>query len=74
MKEQTGNSIPATPVREESVSDTGRREFLKLAASGAAAVAAPATMASAQVAAKPAPAAAEPDAAEHSSALVAERT
>lgn len=73
MKEETGNLNPASQLTAEPQTGNRRREFLKLAAGGAAAMAAQTTLASAQVAAKPATAAAEPDAADHAEVLVAER-
>lgn len=85
MKEINGMNIPAstpqTEPRTEPQAGNGRREFLKMAAGGAAAMAAQTSLASAQTAAQvaakpagPAPAAAEPDAAEHADVLVAERS
>jgi acetolactate synthase-1/2/3 large subunit len=77
MIEQNGKNRAAEAHGFENSSGNGRREFLKMAAGGAAVVAAQTAVASAQqptsVAAKPAAAAAEPDAAAHAEMLVAER-
>jgi len=75
MKKQSGEQEnTGTPANVANGNGNDRREFLKMAAGGAAAMVAQNTLASAQVAAKPAPAAAEALDAERPDILVAERS